>query len=330
MPETDYDGLSPPSACALQRISSTLDRPFVLTNNGKSQIPIMPASIFVPNAFVSQEDVVWQDPNSNNYTINGQQGGTPVPGPSPLLPDLSPPTGFTSGGSPSLDWRYSWMLTGQQTSSGNSSCFDGNIVIFENRQFGIQGGTGPYSPGGTFASQNYQVDGETVVEAIFGYSTTVITPGGPQAAAGAGYGSAAARTVAPPAPIAMPDPVVRPGDWIADVTYERQYSTVINRFLSWPQANPNLPIGGLQNWANKMEWDNLPAQRCYWYQVQKVGTPAPDGTIPGSGLRSVVVFVNQDLVSRTVLNTNGTPYYMNAALIAPNVINVIPQTIFVR
>ncbi len=44
----------------------------------------------------------------------------------------------------------------------------------------------------------------------------------------------------------------------------------------------------------------------------------------------MVVFVNQNLVSRTVLNPAAPPVYMNAALIAPNVVNVIPQTIFVR
>jgi hypothetical protein len=131
----------------------------------------------------------------------------------------------------------------------------------------------------------------------------------------------------------MADPVVRPGDWIADVTYERQQQVVLTRFLSWTQGygnNPNAP-GGLPNFANKYEWDNLPAQRCYWYQVQKVGTPATDATVPNSpNHRSVVVFVNQNLISRTVLQTGGQPAYVNAALIAPNVINVIPQTIFIR
>ncbi len=322
----DSDG-GPPSAHGLQRITN-FNRPYV--QNGNAQIPIMPSSIFIPNAFVSQEDVVWQDPNNNNYTINGVgHAGTSVPGPSPLLPDLSPPTGVVNGGSPSLDWRYSWMFTGQLNSASNLACFDGNIVIFENRQFGIQGGTGPFSPGGNFTSQNYQVDGETVVEAVFGFSTLVIPPLGPQAQAGAGYGSAAARTVLLRWSSSMPDPVVRPGDWIADVTYERQFQVVLSRFLSWPQANPNLQVGGLQNWANKLEWDNLPAQRCYWYQVQKVGTPSPDSQVPGH--RSTLVFVNQNLVSRTVLNgSTGLPVYLNAALIAPNVINVIPQTIFIR
>jgi type II secretory pathway pseudopilin PulG len=317
---TDSDG-GPPSAHGLQRITN-FNCPFFSTGN--AQNPIMPASIFVPNAFVSQEDVVWQDPNANNYTINGQQGGTSVTGPSPLVPDLSPPTGVANGGSTSLLWRYSWMFTGQLNSASNLSCFDGNIVIFENRQFGIQTATGPYSAGGVFASQNYQVDGETVVEAVFGYSSSVIGVNGQQG--GPGYGSAAARTVLLRWSSGMPDPVVRPGDWIADVTYERQYQVVLSRFLGFG----NQTYAGLPNWANKLEWDNLPAQRCYWYQVQKVGTPAPDGSIPGQSLRSMVVFVNQDLVSRTILQSGGTPLFLNAALIAPNVINVIPQTIFVR
>jgi type II secretory pathway pseudopilin PulG len=314
----------PPSAHGLQRITN-FNCP--LFSNGNSQVAVMPSSFFVPNAFVSQEDMVWQDPNSNNYTINGQKGGNAVIGPSPLLPDLSPPTGVANGGSPSLDWRYSWMYTGRLNSASNLSCFDGNVVIFENRQFGIQPATGPFTPGGNFASQNYQVDGETVVEAVFGYSTLVIPPGGP-GQAGIGYGSAADRTVLLRWSSTMPDPVVRPGDWIADVTYERQQQVIYNVQTGAGRFYSGSPPAGVPNWANKAEWDNLPAQRCYWYQVQKVGTPAPDGSVPGH--RSMVVFVNQNLISRTALNPGGLPVVLNAALIAPNVINVIPQTIFNR
>ena len=69
--------------------------------------------------------------------------------------------------------------------------------------------------------QTYQVEGETVVEAIFGYSNTVIPPAA-AGGGGPGYGSAADRTVLLRWPDQMPDPVVRVGDWIADVTYERQ------------------------------------------------------------------------------------------------------------
>ena len=131
----------------------------------------------------------------------------------------------------------------------------------------------------------------------------------------------------------MPDPVVRVGDWIADVTYERQAAVVLSRFLGFQQVNnPNAP-GGLQNWANNYEWDNLPAQRCFWYQVQKVVPASPDLNVNNPPHRSMTVYVNQSLVSRTVLiqGPNGPqPVYLNAALICPNVVNVIPQTIFVR
>ncbi len=320
-----------PSAHGLQRITN-FNRAYVPTQNGL--IPLMPSSQFVPNAFVSQEDMVLQDPDSNRYTINGA-GGTSVTGPSPVLPDLSPPIGSTVGGNVSLDWRYSWMYTGNLNSAANLACFDGNIVIFENRPFGIGPSTGPFAPPGAFSSQTYQVDGEIVVEAIFGYSNLVIPPGGPQANGTNGYGSAADRTVLLRWPAGMPDPVVRPGDWIADVTYERQQQVVLNRFLGWASQNPtynqNFPFGGLQNWANNLEWDNLPAQRCFWYQVQKVGTPAPATAFAGdpAAYRSMVVLVNQNLVSRTILS-GGQPVYVNAALIAPNVVNVIPLTVFLR
>ena len=221
------------------------------------------------------------------------------------------------------------MFTGQQTSSTNASCFDGNIVIFEARLFGISVPSNvPYPPQAPYVG--YQVDGETVVEGVFGASNAVIPPGGPQAAGAGvpGYGSAADRTVLLRWSDQTPDPVVRVGDWIADVTYERNLSLVGTRFLGYPQQNnPNAP-GGLQNWANNLEWDNLPAQRCYWYQVQKVVPVAPDPSVAGT--RSMTVYVNQPLVSRTVLQGNGQPLFKNAALICPSVVNVIPQTIFSR
>ena len=46
----------------------------------------------------------------------------------------------------------------------------------------------------------------------------------------------------------------------------------------------------------------------------------------------MVVYVNRKLEARTLLaNTNnGHPVYMNAVLICPNIVNVIPQTFFIR
>ena len=55
----------------------------------------MPAANFVPNIFVSPEDVVWQEAtNTNNvYTIGGVPEGTPVLSPpSPVVPDLNTPS----------------------------------------------------------------------------------------------------------------------------------------------------------------------------------------------------------------------------------------------
>ncbi|MGP0068123.1 MAG: hypothetical protein ACLQGP_31565 [Isosphaeraceae bacterium] len=317
---TDPDGNGYPSAHGLQRLTN-FNRPSVIS--GTVAFPIMPQSLFVPNVFVSQEDMVWQDPKVNTYTLNGTSALS-IFGPSPVVPDLN-----TGGGVPSLDWNYSWMFTGQETSNGNGSCFDGNIVIFEKRPFGIQTPPNvPYPPAAPY--QAYQVDGETVVEAVFGYSDAVIPPGGPGATGiNFGYGSAADRTVLLRWNDQVPDPVVRVGDWIADVTYERQFQVAQARFLNYPQNNPNFQAGGLQNWANNLEWDNLPAQRCYWYQIQKVVPPTTDPNVQGH--RSMTVYVSQSLISRTVLSVStGQPAYLNAALIAPNVVNVIPQTIFTR
>ncbi len=234
--------------------------------------------MFVPNAFVSQEDMVWQDPNSNNYTINGQPGGTSVTGPSPVLPDLSPPTAPPAAGPPRSTGAIPGCSPASSTAPATSSCFDGNIVIFENRPFGIQGRPPARSRRrGTSPRRTIRSNGETVVEAVFGYSTTVITPGGPQAQRAAGYGSAADRTVL----LRWSSRHARPGRPARRLDRRRDLrAPAAGRAQPLPELAPgqypNLPIGGLQNWANKLEWDNLPAQRCYWYQVQKVGTPAPD------------------------------------------------------
>ncbi len=306
------------SAHGLQRITN-FNRPA-----SPAGVLVMPTSMNVPNIFVSQEDVVWQDPNVNTYTLGGIAGGQPVTTPNPVIPDLSPTVAEAasgiSGGAISLDWRYTWMFTGQLASAGNLSVLDGNIVIFENRPFGIglPTNTSPQVTAGS--GLDYEVAGETVVEGVFGYSGNVVGSGGP-GSGGPGYGVSGDRTVLLRWPTTLPDPVVRPGDWIADVTYERNQAIVQSRFL-------NGGVGGVPNWANKGEWDNLPAQRCFWYRVQKSTPPGPDLLVPTS--RSMVVYVNQNVQARTLLNQGGLPVYVNAALIAPNVVNVIPQTIFVR
>ncbi len=322
----DSDG-GPPSAWGLQRLTN-FNRA-TATNAFGQTVPLFPADNAVPSIFVSPEDVVLQDPSATNYTIDGVLGGTPVVRPSPVIPDLSPSLiqklNAQNGGSPTNDWRYSWMFTGLQTNvppvqnqTSLGATFEGNLVIFENRPFGISQVNSPLGPA------TWQVDGETVVEAVWGYSTAVVPQGGP------GYGSGADRTVLLRWPSNMPDPVVKAGDWIADVTYERNAQTVLNRFLSWNPGGPP-PYVGLPNLINNGEWDNLPAQRCFWYQVQRVTPPAAAvgpfafANDPTS-YRYMVATVNSSLLARTVLNGNGQPMFRNAALICPSVVNVIPQT----
>ena len=257
-----------------------------------------------------------QDPanatNTNSgYTYGGvppSLGGTPISAPaSPIVPDLN-----TSAGVVTEDWRFTWMITAQQNNSSNGAAFDGNIVIFENRLFGIDNG---------------QVAGETVVEGVFGPSTKVYPS---TLHPNVNYGAGADRTVLLRWFATQPDPIVKVGDWIADVTYERSQNVVYTRFY-FNTVPPTLPLLGADNPLDNSEWDNLPAQRCFWYQVQKV-TPAQadPNNIPGGPFRSMTVYVNRTLDAKTLLDANGNPVVLNAALICPNVVNVIPQTFFVR
>ena len=103
------------------------------------------------------------------------------------------------------------MITAQQNNSANGAAFEGNIVVFENRPFSIDNGV---------------VAGETVVEGVFGASSNVWPKGGP------GYGAGVDRTVLLRWFATQPDPVVKVGDFIADVTYERNQTVVLSRFFS--------------------------------------------------------------------------------------------------
>jgi type II secretory pathway pseudopilin PulG len=279
-----------PSAHGLQRLTN-FNRPAV-----------MPSANAVPYVFVSPEDVVWVESLASNSF-------------SPVLPDLSLPSSLNV---PCNDWKYSWMFTGYKISSAGGSSFEGSIVIFENRPFGIDAVPNPPGPPIPTPSGTYQVEGETVVEAIFGHSGNIVSVnGGPP-----GFGSGADRAVLLRWFSSQSDPIVKPGDWIADVTYERQFPTMVNRFL-----NGGNPAVGVTNILNNGEWDNLPAQRCFWYQVQKV-IPAIDDLYSNNNppMRSMVVYVDRSLNARTVLNGLGQPVHYDAALISPYVVNVIPQS----
>ncbi|MFO0889278.1 MAG: hypothetical protein U0790_09080 [Isosphaeraceae bacterium] len=290
----------PASAHGLQRLTNFNGR---LVNINNRFVPVMPTADIVRGLFVSPEDIVWQEAENPNYNVAFTT--TPVGTPSTVVPDLS--MTFDQGGNPtyqpSNDWRYSWMITARQSNSASASTFDGNIVIMENRPFAVDA-TG--------------VAGETVVEGVFGFSATVVPAGGP------GYGAGADRSVLLRWADTQADPVVKVGDWIADVTYERSQQLVYSRFST---AAPPVLVG-VPNPLNNFEWDNLPAQRCFWYQVQKVTPAVVDPQIAGH--RSMIVYVNRKLEARTLLDGNGRPVVQNAALVSPHVVNVVPQTFFVR
>ena len=274
-------------------------------------------------AFVSPEDVVWQEPDNDNYLMAFNQddpvtknlGSRLVVNPSPIVPDLSiatDPLGNPTF-SPTVDFRYTWLFTGQQTDSANGAIFDGNIVIIENRPFGIVADpNAPFpGPGGGPA---YQVDGERVVEAVFGFSSNVaVAPGQSY-----GYGIAADRVILLRWPATLPDPDVKVGSWIADVTYERDLTVAATRFPSVPRAG----IGSI---------DNVPAQRCYWYPIIRVteptdavGTLSFEDPVP---YRSMLVWSGTDLRARTLMDPNtGRPVVLNAALVSAHVVNVFPRT----
>ncbi len=278
---------NPPNAWGLQR----------LTNLN----PLAPTTWTAgPGTFVSPEDAIWQDPTVAGYSVPFSLPLQPVTSPSPVLPDLN-----MSGGALTYDWRFTWMFTGRRSDAYNGTSFEGDVVVFENRPFSIDNG---------------QVAGETVVEAVFGYSGAIV---GQATGATVGYGTGSSTLVILLWPKTdqngnpIPDPVVKAGSWIADVTYQRNYQLAVNRFANAPANAPES------------------AQRCHWYQVSHASTPADAtgtpyqfSTLP-SPYRYIQVWLSNKLQDKTLLqlNANGAPepYTTNAALVSPYVVNVIPR-----
>jgi hypothetical protein len=277
---TDPD-TNPPSSYGLQRLTNFANVPANLA-----------ALAQVPSIFVSPEDIVFQS----------SSGASAALGLSPIVPDM------TITGSVTNDWRYSWMFTGQQADAANGTIFTGDIVIFENRPFSIDAGTNvPYAAQLALPTTTPQfVAGEPVFEAVFGYT------GNPsqQDFAGYHYGPFNSRVVLLRWPATVPDPDVRVGGWIADVTYERLGATDAAR------------------------WNGIfSGQRCYWYQVIKKSTAAADTLGDVTNYRSMTVWVSTPLKALTPLNTTTTPVtplHVNAALVSPYVVNVFPKTFYSR
>jgi hypothetical protein len=264
-----------PSACGLQRITNFSPTPIGVQNLFPFTYYAIgsPGTGAVADTFVSADDIVF------NTRENGSTGL------SPLLPDLK-----LSGTSyPVQDFRYTWFFTGRQIDSTNGTMFQGDVVVCDGRQFGYA-----TLPGGTVPVPT----GETVVEGIFGYSENI---------GALGFAVGSDKTVLLRWPDTVPDPAVRIGGWIADVTYERSAS------LSWfKEANPSNTLAS-----------QTPFQRCNWYQVNK-RTDAQNDPVY-AGYRRMVVTTASPVKTKTFLGAKGVPVYTNAALVMPSVINVYPR-----
>jgi type II secretory pathway pseudopilin PulG len=262
---------SAPSAHGLQRLTN-----FPLYTDPTFGPQTDPAALFA-----SPDDLVMQT------------DGTPSPAQgrgSPLVPDLS------TGGRMN-DYSYTWIFTGKQTDVSNGTIFDGDIVVFHNRPFAIEQRNGVNTAAG-----------ETVVEAIWGYSATL----DPNLIGNYGRNN---RTVLLRWPVNQPDPDVRAGGWIADITYERFNATELNRFYP-----PN-------------SFGTFPAQRCFWYRIVKKTDPSgdTDPTLTSGQYRSMVVTLGSDVRAKTeLLPTGRSAAHVNAALVCPYVVNVVSRVFYTR
>jgi hypothetical protein len=263
-----------PSAYGLQRITN-----FIPANNGNNSgltylYPFtygLQGTGVVADTFISADDIVF----------NSRDNGTT--GLSPLLPDLKL-SANPANPSPVQDYRYSWFFTGRQVDSTNGTMFQGDVVVCDGRQFGFA----PL-PGGSINMPT----SETVVEAVFGYSDKV---------GALGFSVGADKTVLLRWPTSIPDPNVRIGGWIADVTYERNAQTSISKAATTQTSY----------------------QRCNWYQVTKRIDAQVDPDF-GINFRRMILTIASPVKTKTALTSGGIPLYSNAALIMPSVINVYPR-----
>ena len=278
----DPDG-NPPSAYGLQRVTGV--DPTLNTN-----LPPNPFDGGMFQIFTSPEDVVFQNEGSKT---RGPGFGSPV------VPDMS-------SGATQNDFTYTWMFTGQRADVSNVEVYDGDVVVFHNRQFALDAVASP------FGGQQFQAAGEVVVEAVFGYNGT-IDPLDP------GYGNGDNRSVLIRWPVTMKDPEIKVGGWIADVTYERNFNVDISRFQT-------LQVAGQKTF--------YPGQRCYWYRIAKKTEAQPAvafSTDPGA-YRSMVLTLTTPVRAKTLLSltTPPQPVHVNVALVSPYVVNVFSKTFYAR
>jgi type II secretory pathway pseudopilin PulG len=278
---TDPDG-GIPSAYGLQRLTNFI--PWVASANFlNTQFPFTCQNLSLTilqqppdvagNVFTSIDDIVFNPTGGagNNF--------------SSVLPDMS------AGGGPQADYRFTLFVTGRQTDAGgNGDQFTGEIVVCDGRPFGFD-----LLPGQAVQAPA----GETVVEAIFGFGTSVKDIGN-----GTGFANGSDRSVLLRWKSTLPDPSIKVGGWICDVTYERNLAV----------------FGARSNTAL------TPFVRCYWYQIGKRTDAQVDTLIPNSGYRSMVLTLTSPVRAKTLLNVNNAlPVHLNVALVMPSVVAVIPR-----
>ena len=242
--------------------------------------------------FASQDDPVLQKDGPPSVQ-NPQYAGVG----SPIIPMFNPVNVGNGVIIPQTlnDWQYSWMFTGRRTDINDLTVYTGDIVVFQNRPFGL-------APVATAngGALNAAI-GERTVEAIFCYHAN-ISPN-----ANTGYGIGDARIVLLRWPSTQEDPKgLAPGNWIADVTYERFQAPLMSKF-------------GSQRYSG---------QRCYWYRIAKVEPAAFDPIIPG--FKRKIITLATPVQAKTLITQGGEPVYVNVALINPYVVNVVPRVFYSR
>ncbi|MDR3620333.1 MAG: type II secretion system protein [Paludisphaera borealis] len=315
------DSASLPSVCGLQRLTDLTQTTYDAATN------TYPYSDYNANmilsTFVSPEDVLWQETEGVYQDYQDPTAPVaPLSTPSPVIPDLvnNNPAFVDKDGNHDLamangvavtnDWRYTCMFVGQQSDSYNGRIFDGDVVVFENRPFGLE--TLNNTLTGTSTTH---VAGERVVQAVFGYGTNLVQVGTMSDGTAVGVPLGSNNAILLLWPSGTPDLEIKTGSWVADVTYERRQLVAQTRFQY--AGSPPPP----------------PAQRCFWYQIQRVTAPADTLGTPyaafGTG-RYALVYTNTNLRAKTLWDvTNVVPYHVNAALVSPFVIGVAPRTIVV-
>ena len=295
------------------------------TSRSTTVVPIMPASLFVPSIFVSQEDVVWQEPNAMQHLHGRRQlerpDTSPSPRPSPVIPDLSIVAARAAAVA-----RLALLLDVHRPAEPTPATrrrFDGNIVIFENRPFGIQ----PPSTCRTRRDAPADLPGRRRDRRRGDLRLQRQRHRRPADHGRRATATGADRTVLLRWPTTMPDPVVKVGDWIADVTYERQPGRRLSAVASTADQSHRRA-------ASRTRPTTASGTTCRPSAAS--GTRSRRSCRPATDPDARPIIARWLSTSTRSLQARTRPdratarrSCINAALIAPNVVNVIPQTIFV-